>query len=185
MRGGVQYMRVIHFSIKSIILLLSVKILIGCSSSPESANVEERDGLLFICGQDKVFSGKIVDTVANRIIEYTVVEGKKNGEFKISSVNGAVQMVGNLKDNLNQGQWRYFYPNGQLESIGNFDNNLSEGKWTWYFENGKIKEIGYFKSGKKDGNWTIYDEKGNIKRKAEFKDGQMIFNQEFDKDFLT
>jgi len=184
MSGGVTYRKFILVMMLSI-GTIGVTMLTGCTRNPEAAKIEERDGLLFISGQDKLFSGKIVDTVANRIIEYEVVDGKKNGEFKISSINGSVQMAGTLKDNLNQGQWRYFYPNGQLESVGHFDNNLSDGKWTWYFENGKIREIGYFKSGKKDGSWTIFDEKGNIKRKAGFKEGQMIFNQEFDKEFFT
>ena len=157
----------------------------GCSSESESTKVEEREGLLFVLGQDKIFSGKVVDTLQRRIIEYEVVNGKKNGEFKISLLNGSVEMVGKIKNNLNEGQWRYYYSNGQLESVGNFENNLSEGKWTWYFESGKIMEIGYFKSGKKDGDWSIFDEKGNLKRKLYFKDGQKTYDHEIDKESFS
>ena len=157
----------------------------GCSSDVESTNVEERDGLLFILGQDKLFSGKVVDTLAKKILEYEVVDGKKNGEFKISSITGKVEMIGEIKNNLNEGQWRYYYPSGQLESVGNFENNLSSGKWTWYFEGGKIREIGNFKAGKKDGDWTIFDEKGKIKRKLFFKEGQITDDKEFVKDLFT
>jgi antitoxin component YwqK of YwqJK toxin-antitoxin module len=157
----------------------------GCSTDSKSAKVEERDGLLFVLGKDKIFSGRVVDTLAKRILEYEVVDGKKNGEFKLSSLNGSIEMVGTIIDNLNEGQWRYYYPNGQLESIGNFENNLSVGKWTWYFESGKIKEIGHFKAGQKDGNWTIFDEKGNLKRKLYFKDGQITHDQEFDKEIFS
>lgn len=157
----------------------------GCSSDSESTKVEERNGLLFVLGKDKLFSGKVVDTLAQKILEYEVVDGKKNGEFKIRSITGSVEMVGKIKNNLNEGQWRYYYPSGQLESIGNFENNLSEGKWTWYFESGKIREIGNFKVGKKDGDWTIYDEKGKIKRKLFFKEGQVTDDKEFNKDLFT
>ncbi|HAB52872.1 MAG: hypothetical protein A3K31_16145 [Ignavibacteria bacterium RIFOXYA12_FULL_35_25] len=157
----------------------------GCATESESTKVEERDGLLFVLGKDRLFSGKVVDTLAKKILEYEVVDGKKNGEFKISSLNGSVEMEGKIKENLNEGQWRYYYPSGQLESVGDFENNLSEGKWTWYFENGKIREIGYFKAGKKDGDWTIYDEKGNIKRKLFFKEGQITDDKEFNKDMFT
>lgn len=157
----------------------------GCSSEPKSIKIEERDGLLFLLGKDEIFTGKVVDTVSKKILEYEVVDGKKNGLFKISSTDGSVVMVGKIKDNVNEGQWCYYYPNGQIESVGNFANNLSEGKWTWYFESGKIREVGNFKAGKKDGNWTIYDEKGNIKRKLFFREDQIIFNQEFDKELFS
>ncbi len=168
-------------------IIISINILysVGCAKNDKSAQVEERDGLLYTLGENKLFSGKIVDTLAKKIIEYEVIEGKKNGEFKISSVNGSIEMVGKIRNNLNEGQWRYYYSTGQLESVGNFENNLTEGKWTWYFESGNIKEIGYFKAGKKNGNWTIYDQKGNIKRKLFFKDGQIVHDQEFDKDLFT
>lgn len=157
----------------------------GCTNNNESVKVEDRGGLFYIHGQSELFTGKIIDTVANKIMEYEVVDGKKNGEFKISSIEGKVEILGTLKDNLNVGQWCYYYTNGQIESVGNFENNLTEGKWTWYFENGKIKEIGYFKEGKKDGSWTIFDEKGNIKRKLFFKHDQIIEDQEFNKELFT
>jgi antitoxin component YwqK of YwqJK toxin-antitoxin module len=168
-------------------MLFSVNIIysFGCSSDNQSTNIEERDGLLFISGQNKVFSGKVVDTLAKKILEYDVVAGKKNGEFKISSLNGSIEMFGKIKENQNVGLWSYYYPNGKLESVGNFENNLSEGKWTWYFESGKIREIGYFKAGKKDGNWTIYDEKGNIKRKLFFRDGEITDDKQFHKDLFS
>jgi hypothetical protein len=56
-------------------------------------------------GKDELFSGKIVDTLAQRILEYEVVDGKKNGEFRISSLTGEVMMAGNIKNNLNEGLW--------------------------------------------------------------------------------
>jgi antitoxin component YwqK of YwqJK toxin-antitoxin module len=157
----------------------------GCDKNNETSQVENRDGILFIKGQDQLFTGKIVDTLAKKIIEYEVIDGKKNGEFKISWLNGSVAMTGRIKENLNEGLWRYYHPNGQIESLGNFSNNLSEGKWMWYFESGKIREIGFFKGGKKNGNWTIYDEKGNIKRKLFFKEGQITDDKEFNKDLFS
>jgi len=170
-----------------IVLVSTINLLYsyGCNQQKETAQIDIRDGLFFIHDQNKLFSGKIVDTLAKKIIEYEVVDGKKNGEFKISSLGGSVEMVGEIKDNLNEGQWRYYYQNGQLESTGNFENNLSEGKWIWYFESGKIREIGYYKAGKKNGDWTIFDEKGNIKRKLFFKDGQITNDKEYNKEMFT
>ena len=168
------------YSVYVIVLLNS-----GCAENNKTIQFEDREGILFVKGQDKLFSGKIVDTVAKKILEYEVVQGKKNGVFKISSVNGSVEMIGMIKDNLNEGQWSYYYPNGQLESRGNFKNNLSEGKWTWYFDNGKIREIGYFQAGIKHGDWIIYDEKGNVIRKLFFKDGQITDDKEYNKKLFS
>lgn len=173
-----------HFKLKSF-LFVCVLLISGCSNNNQSSQIEDRDGLLYLQGEDELFSGKIVDTLAQRILEYEVVDGKKNGEFKISSISGAVMMAGNIKNNLNEGLWRYYYPNGQVESAGNFEKNLSVGKWIWYFENGKIREVGYYKSGKKDGDWTIYNEEGDVARKIYFKDGRITDDKDFSRELIS
>lgn len=173
-----------HFKLKSF-LFVCVLLISGCSNNNQSSQIEDRDGLLYLQGEDELFSGKIVDTLAQRILEYEVVDGKKNGEFKISSISGAVMMAGNIKNNLNEGLWLYYYPNGQVESAGNFEKNLSVGKWIWYFENGKIREVGYYKSGKKDGDWTIYNEEGDVARKIYFKDGRITDDKDFSRELIS
>lgn len=154
-------------------------------SKKVSTKVEEREGLLYLIGDDEVFTGNVVDTIAGKIIQYEVVRGKKNGEFRLKHVNGNLIMKGTIKENLNEGTWNYYYPNGKLESSGNFVNNLAEGKWIWYYESGDVKEIGFFKAGKKEGSWTIFDENGNLKRKLYFKEDRVVFDQEFDKELIS
>jgi antitoxin component YwqK of YwqJK toxin-antitoxin module len=165
--------------------IINILLSSGCAKDDKVSDIEDRNGLFYIVGQNKLFSGKVIDTLANKIIEYDIVDGKKNGDFKISSLKGSVEISGIVKNNLNEGQWSYYYPSGQVESEGNFEKNLTEGKWTWYFESGKIREIGNYKAGKKHGNWVIFDEKGEIKRKLVFKDGQIIEDQDFNKDLFT
>lgn len=155
------------------------------SSKKVSTKIEEREGLLYLIGDNELFTGKVVDTVAGKIIQYEVLRGKKNGEFQLKHVNGNLIMKGTIKENLNEGTWNYYYPNGKLESSGNFVNNLADGKWIWYYESGNIKEIGYFKAGKKEGCWTIFDEKGNLKRKLYFKEDRVVFDQEFDRKLMS
>lgn len=166
-------------------ILLMTFMFVGCSQKQVSTKIEERDGLLYLIGDEEVYTGNVTDTIAGKIIQYDVLNGKKNGEFKIKLIDGTILMHGRIKENLNEGIWKYYYPNGQLESMGNFVNNVSQGKWTWYFENGRIKEIGYFKDGKKDGSWMIFDEKGNLKRKLYFKEDRVVFDQEFDKELFS
>ncbi len=186
MSGGVYSKKLIlsYFFI-GLFCLLNLLLNYACTNNNDPIKFEDREGILFIKGQDKLFSGKVVDTVGKRILEYEVVNGKKNGIFKISLVKGSVAMVGLIKDNLNEGEWSYYYPNGHLESRGNFKNNLSEGKWTWYFDSGKIREIGYFQAGIKQGDWIIYDEKGNVIRKLFFKDGQITDDKDYNKELFS
>ncbi len=77
-----------------------------------------QDGLIYKQGELKPYTGFIKDTVEGKMIEYHVVEGKKSGEFKTYFKNGHLEMIGQIKDNLNQGKWIYYYQNGQVESEG-------------------------------------------------------------------
>lgn len=178
-------LKLFHKSFFLFIALIFLFDITGCSSSDKPKNIVERDGLLYVEGQETLFTGKVIDTLAKKILEYEVVNGKKNGDFQIRNLDGKIEMAGKIKDNLNEGYWQYYYPSGQLESAGNFEKNLSVGKWVWYFENGKVREIGYFKAGKKDGDWTIYNEDGKIIRKVFFKDGQITSDEEFYKEIFT
>lgn len=186
MSGGFALKRRFYFFFIAVgLVAIIISLFAGRSQGNQTTKIEEREGLIYLIGDNDAFTGKITDTLYNKVLEYEVFKGKKNGIFKLSGLNGKVEMVGKIVDNLNEGEWKYYFTNGQLESIGNFTKNLSEGKWTWYFENGSVREIGHFKSGKKDGYWTIFDEKGNVSRKIYFKDGQITLDQNFDKDTFS
>jgi antitoxin component YwqK of YwqJK toxin-antitoxin module len=133
-----------------------------------------KNGLIVNPSDYDVFTGKIVDTVRNKIIEYEVVGGRKNGEFAIRYMNGNFQIKGNMKNNKNSGEWKYFYPSGQLESVGKFKNDVVSDEWVWFYENGKRKENGVFINGERDGRWNMYDKNGNLKTILYFNHGKMI-----------
>jgi antitoxin component YwqK of YwqJK toxin-antitoxin module len=154
---------------------------ISCSEKNKYAKeYYYRDGLICYYGSTDGFNGKIVDTLKNRVVEFEVADGKKNGIFKIYFLDGKVEMKGTIKENKNDGKWQYFYPNGTIESEGNFKNDQPIDKWTWYYESGKIKETGYFINGRREGVWVFYDEKGNITLKTIFKDGEKVTDVRFD-----
>jgi antitoxin component YwqK of YwqJK toxin-antitoxin module len=133
-----------------------------------------KNGLLCRPGSSVPFTGREKARLADRIIEYDVVEGIKNGNFKISYSDGKPQIVGQIVNNRNEGLWKYYYDNFQLESKGNFKNDIAEGEWIFYYSDGKVKEQGNFISGKRDGDWKSYDENGKISIKKEFKNSELI-----------
>lgn len=134
---------------------------------PETS-LEMRDTLIYKKGSEVPFTGREKAKVENKIIEYEIVNGVRQGEFVIYYDNGNAQMKGQLDNNRNVGKWQYFYESGELESEGFFDDNMPEGKWSWYFHSGNLKEEGNFYKGRRVGIWRTYDENGNVILEKEF-----------------
>lgn len=144
-----------------LIITSVIFIFVGCNKYYTNQNIEiKEDGLIYKVGQDNPYTGRIIDTLNNNVLEYDVVNGMKNGEFRLSSIEGLVSVYGMIENNLNIGEWKYYYPNGQLESIGNFKNDSPNGKWNWYYPNGNIRETGTFFNRKKQGKWYEYSQDG-------------------------
>lgn len=131
------------------------------------------DGLIYNINNDKLFTGNVRDT-SNVIIEFQVVNGKKNGLFESYYLDGQIEKSGFILNDNNEGLWEYYYPNGQLESEGNFDNNLPEGKWISYYSNGNKKCEGSYKQGKQDKVWIYYDGEGNVINMIIYEDGKFV-----------
>ncbi|MFZ0452111.1 MAG: hypothetical protein WCE54_21720 [Ignavibacteriaceae bacterium] len=157
-----------------IIISISIILYSGSTSGVHTNKFIIKNGLIVNPADNNIYTGKIVDTVQNKIIEYNVVKGLKNGEFNILYLNGNYQIKGNMKDNKNTGEWKYFYPSGQLESIGNFKDDIVSDEWIWFYKNGKRKENGVFVNGKRDGKWNMYDQNGNLKTILYFSHGKII-----------
>ncbi|NWF89244.1 MAG: toxin-antitoxin system YwqK family antitoxin [Ignavibacteriaceae bacterium] len=126
----------------------------------DNPDIVIKNGLIYQQGDSVSFSGLVTDSLQGKKVEYHVLNGKKNGDFRLFFKNGKVEMVGHIKNNLNHGKWIYYYENGNIESEGSFQNDLPSGAWKWYHANGVLKEEGNFKEGKRTGEWISYDNKG-------------------------
>ncbi len=115
------------------------------------------DGLIYNSHNDQLFTGTVLDT-ADVIIEFQVVDGKKNGTFRTYYLDGQIEKTGYVINNENMGTWKYYYPNGQIESEGDFESNKPDGKWISYYPDGTKESEGKYRDGKQDGIWTYYDE---------------------------
>ena len=159
--------------INRISLTLAILVLMILSSScqkneiPQSS-LEMRDSLIYKKGSDKPFTGREKARVQDKIIEYDVVDGIKNGEFKLFYEDGTPQINGHIDHNKNTGKWQYFYPGGEIESEGFFVDDKPEGRWVWYYQSGKIREEGSFAKGKRVGWWKDFDEQGKVTKEKEF-----------------
>jgi len=175
-----KYNDVLKLFLKTISFIVFISFC-SCNNYYSDQHIEiKEDGLIYKVGRENPFTGMIIDTLNNNILEYEVVEGVKNGIFKVSSIEGIVTIMGNVEDNMNIGEWNYYYPNGQLESKGNFKNDLPEGKWLWYYSNGNLKETGTFLGGIKTGRWYKYNGEGALISIILYDNGEIIDESHLD-----
>ena len=140
-----------------------------------SNNIITKDGLIYRNGESLPYTGHVLDTLDNKIIiEYDVVNGKKEGAFYISTLKGIFTVYGIISDNKNVGCWKYFYDNGQLQCTGYYDNDFPIGKWQWFYKNGVIQTDGVYLKGKREGKWIEYDEDGYPTRINNYYDGEIL-----------
>jgi antitoxin component YwqK of YwqJK toxin-antitoxin module len=133
----------------------------GKEEIPKS-NLIIKDNIIYERGSDVPFTGREKARTENKIIEYDVKDGLKHGVFLLYSLDGTLEVKGQIDSNRNVGKWQYFYSTGEIESEGNFDNDLPEGCWIYYFPDGKKREEGNFTKGKRTGIWYQYNEEGEV-----------------------
>jgi len=161
--------------LKYLILFIFLSLfLIGCKSYHSTQNIYTEEGLIYKEGEEAPFTGRILDTLDTKIIEYEVRNGLKNGEFCLTSTSGKVAVYGSIKNNMNVGRWKYFYDSGNLESSGGFRDDKPNGKWTWFYENGVVKGDGYFIEGYKIGRWCAYSTKGILTSAITYNKGDKV-----------
>jgi antitoxin component YwqK of YwqJK toxin-antitoxin module len=117
--------------------------------------------LIYSRDKSMPFTGKMQDTLDNKFIaEFEVVDGFKQGEFILFTLDGNFAVKGFMNKNKNEGTWKYFYDDGKLECMGDFNNDEAVGKWTWFYNSGSVKSEGTFIKGKPDGRWLKYNPEG-------------------------
>jgi antitoxin component YwqK of YwqJK toxin-antitoxin module len=158
-----------------ILVLCVLALLSSCTKKQNNAaGLVKINGLLYKSGSNVPYTGREKARVSDRIIEYDVSNGVKNGEFKILYSDGKPQIVGQMVNGKNEGVWKYYYVNSAIESEGSFKDDMPDGVWTWYYQDGKVREQGKYVSGKKNGNWITYEASGKISIENKFKDGKIV-----------
>ena len=141
-----------------------------------------KEGLIFNNDQSFPFTGKLLDTLDNKmIVECDIVNGLMEGIYILASSNGELAAFGSMEKNKNEGTWQYYYENGQLRCQGDFDDDCAIGKWIWYYENGIKKCEGTFLKGLPEGKWIKYDERGYPSLLINYSAGEIIYSSEIEK----
>ena len=163
-----------------IIFFTSLLILSCASNNKESSGYEIKNGLIYKTGSSLPFTGTEKVIVQNKTMEYEVVNGKKQGSFKISGANGNPVMIGTIVNNKNEGLWRYYYADGKIESEGYFKDDKPDGKWQWFYENGRLKEEGYYTGGTSCGEWKQFGQNGKLISNKMYEAGKEVIKKSLD-----
>lgn len=158
---------------KIYILLIPILFAFSCKDVPKK-EYYVKNSVLFDSKTHKPYNGIVKGTSDDKVVEYQVKDGIKDGPFTMSLKNGKVIMKGQIVSGKNVGKWEYFYYTGELESQGSFINDIPEGIWTWYFPDGKTREIGKYIKGSRDSVWVNYDQNGQLIMKKNFDMGKEI-----------
>jgi len=131
--------------------------------------------LIYTKDNSKPFTGRMQDTLDNKlIVKFNVVNGFKEGEFSLLTLDGSFAVQGYMNKNKNDGNWKYYYEGGQLECTGDFDNDDPTGKWKWFYPNGVLKCEGMFVKGKPQGIWRKYSIDGTARLIINYHFGEVI-----------
>lgn len=58
--------------------------------------------------------------------------------------NGAIGLIGEVKNGLKEGTWRYYYSTGEIQRESTYINDKKEGLTYYWYQNGQLaKEIMY------------------------------------------
>ena len=80
--------------------------------------------------------------------------------------NGALMMEGSVAEGLRNGDWTAYFLDGKVQSTGAFKDGKRVGKSMIYHENGQLWMDGSYVDDHKCGEWVFYDEQGyEIERK--------------------
>lgn len=98
--------------------------------------------------------------------EYTLLNGKINGQLKTYHANGRLKKVGNFSNGIENGLFKEYDDDGNIEVEYSMSNGEFNGALKTYNSNGTLKKSGSFQKGKAHGNFNEFDQYGN--KEAEY-----------------
>ncbi len=138
---------------KSRFYLILISILLLFVISCEKENLREQN---IVLKDGKIMTGYLIN-------------GKKNGIWKIWYGKGQIYAVGSFNNNKLDGKWLYFDKNGRLEKSEFFINGLKFGRAYEYYNDGRIATIINFVNDTLNGSFISYTYKNNyIKCRIEY-----------------
>ncbi len=152
--------------------------------------------LFLILPSISVFSQNIGQTGKDTLLNYTDINGLKQGRwvkkyfngqtkyegyfvndkprgiFKRYNEQGQLSSVMNYYDNKNQATVTFFYPGGKIAIKGKYIDKNKDSIWDYYTQDSVLITKEAYKNGVEHGKWQWYYLNGNLKEEKTFADGK-------------
>ena len=179
---------------KLLILLLFLGFSFGQDNRENSTDIVMRDGLLykkndyFIYGVQKgssktsvPYSGEVFTVIktlgTSKVygtyvhIEYSVLNGKRHGNYKLWNDDGKPEEEKTYKDGILHGPSKEYYSSGQLLRELIYKDGKKEGPFKEYDWDGQLKSKGIYRNDILHGPFEEYNE-GKLEWEGTYKDGK-------------
>jgi antitoxin component YwqK of YwqJK toxin-antitoxin module len=122
----------------------------------------------------KYIDGKIDKVNENgRREEYTLKEGKREGEYKRWYKSGQLEIQCHNKEGKEEGEYKVWYDNGQLWFQRYYKEGKLEGEYKCWNENGQTWIQSYYKEGEIDGEYKSWYFTGKLAIHCYYKEGKL------------
>ena len=111
---------------------------------------------------------QLIDTDRQRLAQYTVVDGLRNGPCALWSANGLRRMQGTYESNQLHGSYVTWHANGTLSHTGRYSWGALIGQHTSWHNNGRIARQQAYTNGLIHGPSKIWDETGKLLEDADY-----------------
>lgn len=104
--------------------------------------------------------------------EFTYVHGRKNGPHKAYHLTGELKIEGGFKNDLFDGEWKYYDERGVLVGEGLLKDGA--GEVTFYNERGIPARTTHYQNNKKEGKELYYTLTGEVYKEIVFKQDRIV-----------
>lgn len=104
--------------------------------------------------------------------EFTYVRGVKNGPHRAYHLMGELKIEGAFKDNMFDGDWKYYDERGVIVGEGTFDRGT--GEVVFYDKRGLPERKTRYVNNKKDGTEEYYNTSGDVYKEIVFKQDRIV-----------
>lgn len=101
----------------------------------------------------------------------------KNGSAEEWYDNGNRMFKGNYRNNLKDGDWKYFsYSTNKLFQFGKYNKGSKEGIWTTVDSTATVRATHMYLNDKKHGSFKYFDEEGKLFREGIYENDELNYD---------
>lgn len=159
---------------KKIILILVILLMVancGKERIEDMSKLEERNGIIFIIGEKKPYTGSFIDKYEENKLH---IISDKSGENKSYYKGGKLRIKIIYRNGIKEGIEKTYYPNGQLNTETAYKKGKKEGQTKRYYPDGKLWYEAFYINGEKEGMEKTYYKNGNLWLEIPYESSKIV-----------